>query len=124
MIKIMLLKKAFLAGQTIFKEGDPGTEAYLIRAGYVTISKTDGDRHVELCTRGPGEIMGEMALLDEKPRSATVTAKTDVELELITRNDLKAMLSGASEPLVIILRQLLTRLRDANELVASYAPES
>jgi len=79
---------------------------------------------VELATRGPGEILGEMALIDDKPRSATVSAKTKVEAEVITRADLKGMLSHAPEQLVTILHQLLVRLRDANEMAASYAAES
>jgi len=124
MLKIILLKKTFESGQVIFKEGDPGTEAYLIRTGYVAISKAEGSQMVELATRGPGEIMGEMALIDDKPRSATVSAKTKVEAEVITRTDLKSMLSQAQEPLVTILHQLLVRLRDANEMAASYAAES
>ena len=124
MIKVLLLKKTFEVGQTIFKEGEQGSEAYLVRSGYVAIWKADGARRIELATRGPGEIMGEMALIDDKPRSATVTAKTKVEAEVITRNDLKAMLSEAPEPVVLILHQLLTRLRDSNELAASYAPDN
>jgi CRP-like cAMP-binding protein len=123
MIKVLLMKKTFEVGQTIFTEGEPGTEAFLIRSGYVTISKMDGPKRVELATRGPGEIMGEMALIDEKPRSATLTAKTKVEVEVITRNDLKTMLAGTPEPIALILHQVFARLRDANELAASYAPE-
>jgi len=118
-----LLKKIFDVGQTIFAEGDPGTEAYLVRSGYVAIWKQDGDRNIELATRGPGEIMGEMALIDDKPRSATVTAKTKVEVEIITRKDLKTMMSNTPEPVVLILHQLLARLRDTNELAASYAAD-
>jgi CRP-like cAMP-binding protein len=118
MIKIMLLKRTFDSGQTVFKEGDPGVEAYLIREGYVSIWKMDGGRKVELATRGPGEIIGEMALIDDRPRSASITAKGKVEAEVITRNELKDMLTHSPEPVVHILRQLLERLRDTNELAA------
>ena len=124
MLKNILLKKTFESGQTLFKEGDAGTEAYLVRSGYVAISKVDGSKVVELATRGPGEIIGEMALIDDKPRSASVIAKTKVEAEVITRADLKNMLASAPEPLVTILHQLLVRLRDANDLAASFAADS
>ena len=124
MIKLILLKRTFESGQVIFQEGDPGSEAYLIRTGYVAISKTDGTRNVELATRGPGEVMGEMALIDDKPRSATVIAKTKVEAEIVTRADLKDMLSHVPEQLVTILHQILFRLRDANEMAASYAAQN
>ena len=86
MIKIVLLKKKFQNGQTLFAEGEPGHEAYLIRSGYVSIWKEDGGRRVDLANRGPGEIIGEMALIDNRPRSASVTAKGDVEVEIITQN--------------------------------------
>lgn len=124
MLKIILLKKTFESGQTLFREGDPGTEAYLIRDGYVSINKVEGTKTVELATRGPGEIIGEMALIDDQPRSATILAKTKVDAEVITRSDLKTMLSHSPEPLITILHQLLVRLRDANELAASYAADS
>jgi CRP-like cAMP-binding protein len=122
-MKILLLKRTFRTGETIFREGEPGTEAYLIRRGYVSITKTDAGRTIELATRGPGEIIGEMALLDEKPRSATVAAKSEVEVEVITRGDLHKLLENAPEPLVTILHQLLIRLRDTSDLAASLAAE-
>ena len=124
MIKVLLLKKTFEVGQVIFQEGDAGNEAYLVRSGYVSIWKQDGSKKVELATRGPGEIIGEMALIDDKPRSATVTAKTKVEVEIITRKDLNAMMATSPEPVVLILHQVLNRLRDVNELAASYAPDN
>ena len=123
MIKVLLLKKTFEVGQTIFNQGDVGIEAFLVRSGYVSIWKQDGSQKIELATRGPGEIIGEMALIDDKPRSATVTAKTKIEVEVITRNDLKTMMSNTPEPVVLILHQLLTRLRDTNDLAASYAAD-
>lgn len=122
MIKIMLIKKTFESGQVVFKEGEPGIEAYLIRSGFVSIRKTDADRDIELASRGPGEIIGEMALLDHRPRSATVVAKGPLEVEVITHKSLDEMLEHAPEPLVKIINQLLQRLRDVNELAAMYAP--
>lgn len=123
MIKILLMKKVFESGQVVFKEGDPGQEAYLIRGGYVSIRKLDGDREVELATRGPGEIIGEMALLDHHSRSATVVAKGRLEVEVVTRTSLEEMLQHSPEPLVKIINQLLQRLRDTNELAAMYSPK-
>jgi CRP-like cAMP-binding protein len=123
MIKIMLMKKVFESGQIVFKEGEPGKEAYLIRAGYVSIHKMDGDRDIELATRGPGEIIGEMALLDHQDRSATVIAIGRLEVEIIGRTSLEEMLQHSPEPLVKIINQLLQRLRDANELAAMHSPK-
>ena len=120
---IILLKKKFSKGDTIFEEGASGEEAYIVRHGYVTITKKDDERIVELATRGPGEVVGEMALMDDSPRSASLIAKTDVELELITRKELDDMFSGVPEPVSLIIQQLLARLRDMNELAAMNAPK-
>lgn len=123
MINILLLKKQFKKGDVVCEEGQVGSEAYIIRNGYLTISKMDGDKKIVLATRGPGEIVGEMALIDDCPRSATLTAKTDLTLELITRKNLKEMMEHLPEPVVLIIHQLLERLRDANEMAVMNAPE-
>ena len=67
---------AFKQGEIIFREGDPATELYVIKSGRVDIST--GNRL--LATLDDNGIFGEMALIDKTPRSATVTAATDVEL--------------------------------------------
>ena len=123
MINILLMKKKFAKGDVIFSEGDTGTEAYIVRHGYVSILKQDEDREIELATRGPGEIVGEMALIDDSLRSATLKAKTEVELEVMTKKDLTEMLSHLPEPVVLMLHQLLDRLRDTNELAAMNATD-
>ena len=101
MIKIILMKRAFESGQTVFNEGDSGSEAYLIREGYVSIWKMDGVHKVELATRGPGEIIGEMALIDDRPGRPIGTTKGKVEAEVITRNELKEMLAHSLSRLSI-----------------------
>jgi len=117
------MKKKFAKGDILFEEGAAGDEAYIIRHGYVTIAKRDEERTIELATRGPGEIVGEMALIDDSPRSASLIAKTDVEVELITRKDLKQMFTNLPEPVSLMIQQLLARLRDMNELAAMNAPK-
>ena len=67
---------AFAAGDVIFSEGDPGDVAYGIQEGTVAIL-----RHGKVIdTAGPGSIIGEMALIDSKPRSASAAAQTDCKL--------------------------------------------
>jgi CRP-like cAMP-binding protein len=103
------------------KEGDAGTEAYRITQGYVTIWKTEDGQRVNLATRGEGEIVGEMALIDEVPRSATVTADDALEVEVITKADLDAMMEASPEVLKAILEQLMESIRCANDLISMYA---
>jgi CRP-like cAMP-binding protein len=121
MSKTHLATKTFKAGQHIFKEGQKGREAYLIQHGYVSAWRTEGGRRISLGTRSEGEIVGEMALIDDSVRSATVTAGSDVEVKVITRKAMESALSEAPEILATILRQLLESLRTANDLVAMYA---
>ena len=68
----------FTKGKTIFQEGDRGDEFFVVMRGQVEIRS--GDRHFE--TLGPDGIFGEMALIDDGPRSATAIALTDVTLAL------------------------------------------
>ena len=69
-------QESFKAGQLIFAEGQPGIVMYVVTAGEVNILV--GETLIE--TVGPGEILGEMALIDTQPRTATTIAKTDCQL--------------------------------------------
>ncbi|MFQ5581544.1 MAG: cyclic nucleotide-binding domain-containing protein [Mariprofundaceae bacterium] len=82
--------KAFDKGETIVREGDPGDTFYLIRSGQVKIFTCDmqnQNEQVPLGTMGEGGFFGEVALLTDKPRTATVVADSRVELMELTRAD-------------------------------------
>jgi len=113
--------RSFADGETIFKEGDAGTEAYIIMDGFVAVSRMQDGDSVALGTRAEGEIIGEMALIDDSPRSATVIAEGEVKVEVITKDDLEDMLCDADETLAVILTQLIESLRCANDLISMYA---
>jgi CRP-like cAMP-binding protein len=108
-------------GEDLFREGEPGSEAYLIRSGLVGIWRQEGSRRVNLAARCEGQIVGEMALLDDSPRSANVTAERATELSVITRSELQALLGESPGLMSTILMQLLESLRSANDLIAMYA---
>ncbi len=116
-----LASRTFKPGEVIFKEGQQGHEAFLIQDGYVSVWRTEDGRRVDLGTRSEGEIVGEMALIDDTERSATVSAGSDVTVQVITKKDLDAALSKAPEVLSTILGQLIESLRTSNDLVAMYA---
>lgn len=98
-------------GAVLFREGDPSDRAYLLERGEVEVSvERDGRRHV-LCRKGPGELFGEMALVDGGRRCATVTAVTACELVPITRERLLARLDQADPVLRLCLALLTNRLR-------------
>jgi CRP-like cAMP-binding protein len=68
------------AGATLFEQGDPGDELFLIESGEVSITSGSAEHHVVLATLGEGACFGEMALLTGAPRSATATCLSDVTL--------------------------------------------
>lgn len=115
-----LPQKKLKKGDFLFKEGEIASEAYLIKNGYVSIWRTEDSKRVNLATKTEGEIIGEMALIDHTTRSASVTAESDLEVEVITKEQLEDMLSKAPETLSVILHQLLESLRISNDLIAMY----
>jgi CRP-like cAMP-binding protein len=120
----MTLKtQSFCKGTCLFEEGEPGTEAYLITSGFVTVSHEESGVNVSLGTRSEGDIVGEMALIERTVRSATVTAGSDVETKVITQEELDSLMTQAPETLQLILTQLLESLRTSNDLVAMYAAQ-
>jgi MFS family permease len=78
------------AGREIVREGEPGDRFYVIESGEVEVLKDGGVINEE----GPGEFFGEIALLREVPRTATVRAKTDVELRALERDDFIGAVTG------------------------------
>ncbi len=87
-----LSRKTVAAGEYIFREGDTGDEAYLIKSGEVEISRMSGDRDVRIAQVKEGSVIGEMALIDSEPRMATARATKKTVLTIIPKEDLKKRL--------------------------------
>jgi signal transduction histidine kinase len=101
-----------LAGTRLFEEGEPGDVAYVIIDGEIEIVMTSSDRDVLLAVRGEGEVIGEMALLHEEPRSATARARTDATLVSISRAALDDLLATSTSAARSLFGILLQRWRD------------
>ena len=99
----------------IFREGDTGDEAYLIKSGLVEISRLAGSKDVVVAEAGNGSIIGEMALIDSLPRMATARAKTTTQLTVIPREALTGRLDRL-EKFDPVLRRMMDmfvqRMRD------------
>jgi len=99
------------AGETIFKEGDEAQQLFVIKSGEVRIQA--GNRTLaELSTN---HIFGEMALIDDAPRSATAVAKTDVELVPISEKQFLFLVSQTPFFALKVMRVLARRLRATNK---------
>src|SRR3990172_4348887 len=100
------------AGSMLFEEGQPGAEAYVIESGELEIIKASMDREVLLAVRGPGEVIGEVALLDAAPRMASVRARTDSTLIAIKKESFDELLHTSPTALDATFRTTLARLRE------------
>ncbi len=97
--------------EVLFCEGDPGDSLYVIVEGEVAV-QGEGPPRVEMARLGPGAFIGEVALLTDQPRSATVSAIGDAELLQIDRATLKRVLAAHGEVLSAVLRFVRDRLVD------------
>lgn len=106
-------KRSFAAGETIIRQGDKGDCAYIIEDGQVEILiERDGVREQHVGTRGPGAIVGEMAIVDDGRRVATVRALKDTKVLEITREDYVSRLTTSDPVIQMITQVILTRYRD------------
>ena len=102
----------FAAGDTIFTKGDVGTAMYIVADGEVDVFYDD-TRSVRL---GAGESFGEMSLIDQRPRSATVTAATDVTLSPVNKATFLVLVQDTPYFALEVMRSLSDRLRRANQM--------
>src|SRR5512136_3027769 len=112
-------------GAVIFKEGDAGDRCYIILKGEVRISKFIPNIGEEaLAVLKPGDFFGEMALIDNFPRSAHAIANTDIEVLSVTKEDLDKVLVRDREMgyklLWVFTQTLSRRLREMNEKMAGF----
>ncbi len=107
----------YLAGTVLFREGDVGDAMYVIQSGSVEIRRLVGDQERVLAVLPPGEFLGEMALLNHRPRSATAVVREPSRLLVIDGQTFETMLRVRSEVAVRMIRTLAARLERANQQV-------
>lgn len=106
------------SGTPLFLRGDPGDAMYIIETGRVRISVKDADGHdATLADLRDGEFFGEMAILDEQPRSADATIMANTRLAVLSRDDFRAFLHKNPDIAIGILTAMIHRLRRTDELL-------
>src|SRR5215470_9196081 len=114
-----MVKKSFPAGATIFSEGDASDYAYVVRSGRVEVLKSAAGGTIRLAVLGEGDVIGEMGLLDERPRSATARALEPVVADAIDAPEFTRLLFHHPDKAMELLRALFERLRTANQLLTT-----
>lgn len=104
-------------GTVLFREGDDGHHMYVIQSGSVEICRQIGDHARTLAVLPAGEFFGEMAIINERPRSATAVVREASELLMIDRDTFEAMIRGKTEIAVRIIKTMASRLERSNQQV-------
>ena len=110
----MITLTRYQAGEVIIQENDLGETAYVVTEGQVEVSKELQGQKVHLAYLGAGETFGEMSMIDEKPRSATVTAVTETVVSEIRRDDFFNSFQTDPKVALQLLKVLFERLREAD----------
>lgn len=101
-------------GDILFREGDPSDTMYVIKSGRIAITKSKGSGEIILAEKKTGEMLGEMAFFDDKPRSAGAKAVLDTEVITLPFTALHAQFKTFPEWLKAMVRTVNGQLRDAN----------
>src|SRR5262245_17643516 len=113
----MIEEVALPSGQTLFKEGEPGERAYVIKEGQLEILKAAGGREVLLAVREPGDVSGEGALLEEAPRMATARARIDSSLLAIHKAQLDELVQTSASAARGMFFTVLGRWRSTSAML-------
>ena len=115
-------RRSFARHKTIIAAGDATESLYVVISGRLKVMMSDDEgREVILAILGPTEYFGEMGLLDDSPRSATVVTLEACELLVLSKRDFNACLQENFEMATTVMRGLVKRLREADEKIGSLA---
>jgi len=109
--------REFPAGEVLFREGESGDVMFVIQSGLVRISKVLHGFERTLATFGRGDFLGEMAILNDKPRTATATVVENATVLVINAKMLETMIAKNSEIALRLIKKLALRLDAADEFV-------
>jgi CRP/FNR family transcriptional regulator, cyclic AMP receptor protein len=115
-------RRNFPRGTTVIAAGDTTDTLYVVISGRLKVMMSDDEgREVILTMLGPNEYFGEMGLIDDSPRSASVIALEACELLALSKRDFKNCLAENFEMTMTVMRGLVKRLRDADGKIGSLA---
>jgi CRP-like cAMP-binding protein len=116
------IARQFTKGETIVRQGEMGLGLYIISRGRVKVDREQGGVRTQVAELGPEQFFGDMALLDNKPRSATVTGIEDAECLLLTRDSFVKLMNKYPDIPIRMAKVLAERLREANAKIVAVTP--
>ena len=109
-------REVYYGGDIIIHQGDEGYRAYYIERGKVAVFVKDGGHDLKITELGPGDLFGEMALINDEPRSATVKALEETSVCAISRDEIESKVKGIKDKAMrALVRILANRLRDTTK---------
>ena len=118
----VMVRRSFPKNRTVMQAGDPTDSLYIILNGRTKVQMADDEgKEVILAALGPGEFFGEMGLMDDEPRAASVVTTEPCEFVVITKDDFNALLKDNFDLAMVIMRGLVKRLREADRKIESLA---
>src|SRR5918994_3942545 len=113
------IPRAYPKGVRVFHEGDHSDACYIVRSGDLRVTREHSDgRAIALATLGPGDIFGELAMLEGEARSASVEVLSECDLLALPAGDVRRLLAATPETTVKLVVALVRRLREANERIS------
>lgn len=109
--------KTYKKGTLIFSEGDIGEQVYLIQSGKIRVFKLLGNQDKTLAILGPGDFLGEMAIIEKKPRSASAEALIDSNLLVLDPSTFEELIRSNGEIALKVIKRLVSRLRNTDTLL-------
>jgi len=116
------VRRSFPKGRTIVAEGEPSQSLHILLSGRAKVQRSDTEgKEVILAVLGSGECFGEMSLIDDAPRSASVITLEPCDFMSINKESFKAMLAQSHDMAMQVMRGLVRRLREADKKIETLA---
>jgi CRP/FNR family cyclic AMP-dependent transcriptional regulator len=109
-LAVQLFEKAYAPGEAVFLEGDPGKGLFVVLDGEIEVVRETAQGSQRIETFGPGTAFGELALIDDLPRSATALATTPTRLLILYRSHFEDLVAGDRVIALVVAKNLLRLL--------------
>ncbi len=115
-------RRNYPKGRTIVSEGEPSQSLYILLSGRAKVQRSDSEgKEVILAVLGSGDFFGEMSLIDDSPRSASVITLESCDFMAINKDSFKSMLLQSNEMCMAVMKGLVKRLREADQKIETLA---